>query len=406
MKKILLFVVFLTFAISSLSTTIVFPILAPLFLGNVDTIIRPEIPENIKAILFGIFLAVFPFAQFLFAPVIGELSDRQGRKKAFCITLFLEFLGYVLSAVGIRYHHLSVLFLGRFITGLGAGNLSVCLATLVDLSENEKKRARYFSYGSAVAGIMFVLGPFLGGKFSDSSISSLFNLAFPLWIGAALTLLNLGMICLFFKETLGKKQLILFDPAKAIHNIQSAFHTGALRSLYVIFFFFLFAWNMLYQFLPALIVEEFNGSSVLIGNLSAFMGIVWFVGTVVISLLEQVIPHKKILLFSILLLFAGVIVFIPHPKSLSYFTILCGIAVFFAGGIWPILMSSISKTAALDAQGKILGVSQSIQSLSMLLAPFVGGFFLQAHSEIPFIVASCAAIVAAILLSKSKAVLH
>ena len=71
------------------------------------------------------------------------------------MTLVLEIIGYVLSGAGIQYHHLSLLFLGRFITGLGAANFSVCLATLADISYDEKSRARYFSYGSAIAGVMF-----------------------------------------------------------------------------------------------------------------------------------------------------------------------------------------------------------------------------------------------------------
>ena len=401
-KKFPFFVILLTFALSSLSATIVFPIIAPLFLSGSTVIIRPEIPESIRAILFGMFLMSYPLAQFLFAPLIGDYSDRAGRKKAFSITLVLEIIGYVLSGAGIQYHHLSLLFLGRFITGLGAANFSVCLATLADISYDEKSRARYFSYGSAIAGVMFVFGPFIGGRLSDPTIYPLFNFAFPLWVGAGLTLLNIILIYFFFKETLCKKEGLTVDPIKALHNVESAFKFDTIRILYGIFFFFLFAWNMLYQFLPALLVEEFNARSSLIGDLSALMGIVWFVGTLTISIFLKRINQQKNILILSLILFALTAIFIPYPDKLFFFVAITGVSVFLAGGIWPILVGAISRTTDPGSQGKALGISQSIQSLSMVLAPFFGGFFLQAHSKIPFMFSSFAALIAAGLLLKLK----
>ena len=344
----------------------------------------------------------FPLAQFLFSPLIGDYSDQKGRKKAFIITLVLEFFGYLLSGAGIQYHHMSLLFLGRFITGLGAANLSVCLATLADLSHNEESRSRYFSYGSGVAGMMFVLGPFIGGRLSDSSISPWFNFAFPLWVGAFLAFLNIALIFFAFKETFTKKGEKNVDPIKAIHNLESAFQAESIKNLYFIFFFFLFAWNMLYQFLPALLVEEFNSKSSLIGDLTALMGVVWFFGTLIISVLLRLFDHQKIVLMVSLIFFAAMIVFIPYPTELFLFVIITAASVFLAGGIWPILMGTISKSADPRIQGKTLGISQSIQSLAMLLAPLFGGFFLQAHSKVPFIFAAISALISAIFLIKIK----
>ncbi len=401
-KKFSFFVILLTFALSALSATIVFPIIAPIFLSSSREIMRPDIPESIRAILYGTFLMTYPLAQFIFAPLVGDYSDRWGRKRAFFITLILEIVGYLLSGIGIQYHHLSLLFVGRFITGLGAANFSVCLATLADISYDDKSRARYFSYGSAIAGVMFVFGPFFGGRLSDPTIYHLFNFAFPLWIGAGLSLLNIILIYFSFKETLSEKAAAVVDPIKALHNVESAFKFDSIRSLYSIFFFFLFAWNMLYQFLPALLVEEFHAKSSLIGDLTALMGIIWFAGTLIISILVRHMDHQKIVLISSLILFAVTALFIPYPDKLLIFVVISAIAVFLAGGVWPILVGAISKMTDSKSQGKSLGISQSIQSLSMVLAPFFGGFFLEAHSKTPFIFASLAALVSAVLLLKLK----
>ena len=395
-KKLSILIVLVTFAFSWLGAAIVFPIFAPLFLGHTDTIFRSEIPEGIRAILFGVFLASFPLAQFLCAPVIGEYSDREGRKKAFIFTIFLECIGYLLSAAGVLWHHLSILFLGRFITGLGAGNLSVCLATLADFSQDEKTRVRYFGMGSAISGFMFVIGPFIGGRLS------VFGLDFPLWVGAAFVFVNLVLITLFFRETLNKQEDVVVDPMQAIHNVQIAFQSKEIRGLYVVYFCFLFAWNMLYQFLPAVLVEAFDGTSGMIGNLSALMGVIWFAGTLIITTIVNRTRQGKWVEFGALILFALMVSIIPFPQTLTPFVIICAGAVFFAGGAWPILMGYLSKLADPSAQGKVFGMSQSVQSLSMLLAPFLGGFFLQAHEKVPFIVAAIFAFIAAILLARIK----
>ena len=394
----------LTFAIASLSATIIFPILAPLFLDPEQSIIRASVPDSIRSILLGFFLASFPFAQFLFSPLCGEFADRKGRKPVFIATLFLEVVGYVVCALAIVWHHLSLFFLGRFIAGLAAGNMSVCLATIVDLSENEKKKVRYFSYGSALAGVMFVLGPFIGGKLADNTIYPLFNPAFTMWVGAALAVLNLLVMTFMYKETLKEKCEKPFDPVGALHNVQLAFRTQAVKDLYVIYFFFLFGWNMLYQFLPALLVQEFKATTSVIGDVSALAGCVWIIGTILINFLARTRIEAKYIVLICLLFFSGTTVFIPIPYTMAGFLAVTGVAVFFAGGIWPLFTGAISNAADQKIQGKVLGLSQSVQSLAMMLAPFMGGFFLQAHSKVPFVIAGISLLLAAGLLTKTKRV--
>lgn len=392
----------LTFAIGSLSATIIFPILAPLFLDPAESIVKVGVPDNIRAILLGFFLASFPLAQFIFSPLCGELSDKRGRKPIFLITLGLEALGYAFCALAISWHNLSLFFLGRFVTGLAAGNMTVCLATIVDLAGDEKKKVRYFSYGSALAGAMFVLGPFLGGKLADKEVVEFFNPAFPMWVGACLAVCNLLVMLVVFRETIHEKCDKPFDPVAAVHNVQLAFRTGAVRDLYTIYFFFLFGWNMLYQFLPAIMVQEFHSTTSFIGNVSALAGIVWVGGTLLINLLARTRLEAKSIVLVCLLLFSFVTVFIPLPYKINSFLWLTGIAVFCAGGVWPLFTGAISNAADQKIQGKVLGVSQSIQSLSMMMAPFMGGFFLQAHSKVPFAVASLATLLASGLITKTK----
>ncbi len=401
-KRYQIVVILITFALSSLSATIVFPIFAPLFLSSEAPLFKAVLPEYIKSILFSVFLTSFPLAQFLFSPFVGAYSDREGRKKAFLITLFLEFLGYCLSAFGIQGKHLSILFIGRFLTGLGAANFSVCLASLSDISESSKIRNKYYSIGSALAGVMFVLGPFLGGRLSEESFNPLFSLSFPLWVGAFLALINFLLFFIGFKETNKGHKSTTPNENDTISLFDLLISRKNERSLYLIFFLFLFGWNMIYLFLPALSVEQFDLKSYQIGDLTALFGIVWFAGSLLIGLLNKILNKTLLVMAFSLTIFSISNLMIPYPKSLKEFVFISAVSVFFAGGIWPLIVGLISKNAPKGFQGKTLGLTQSIQALSMILAPVFGGFFIEAHTKIPFIFSSLSSIFSLVFLFKIK----
>ena len=213
---------FLHFFIDNLGFTIVFPILAPLFLNSSESVVSPDISYKLKATLLGLFLGAYPFAQFICAPIIGEFADKFGRKVAFIVTCFITLVGYVGCGVSIMYKWVPLLFVSRLVMGAASGNLSVCLSSLADLSESKKEKVRYYGLGSVIAGITFVLGPFLGGKLSDVSINPIFTPAFPMWVGGMLTALNIIFLFFAFTETKQNKSEEKFDFNKGIHNVQLA----------------------------------------------------------------------------------------------------------------------------------------------------------------------------------------
>ena len=168
-KRISFFSILFTFFVDNLGWSIVFPIFAPLFLND-QNVFSLNFSFQIKTAILGIFLAAFPLAQFFGSPILGDFADRAGRKKALIISISLIVLGYVLSAWSILLKNLSLLFISRLITGLFSGNLSVCLATISDLSTSEKSKTGNFSFLSVLAGFSFIIGAFLGGRLSDKNI--------------------------------------------------------------------------------------------------------------------------------------------------------------------------------------------------------------------------------------------
>ncbi|MCH9621117.1 MAG: Tetracycline resistance protein, class C [Chlamydiia bacterium] len=400
-KKKSLVAIFVTFGISTLAATILFPVFAHIFLSKEGEYIMQGIPHHYREILLGLFLASFPLAQFLVGPIMGDYSDKKGRRGIFIFSVFLEALGYLVCAFSIHQGILSLLFVGRVITGLAAGNTSVCLASIVDISSGEKEKVKLFGIGSAVIGLMFVIGPLSGGQVAALFKNPIYSLAMPMWLGCAAALLNLFVLIWFFKETNSEKCAHPFDVFGSIHNIQMAFRIGQVRDLYLIYFFFLFSWNMIYLFLPAFLVDNFHMSILKVGTLGSMFGCIWIVGTLFMQKLAQYISAMHKVLFISLVFISFFAIFAAFSTDSIMFLVAIGLIVFVSGGAWPIFTAAISKSAEGHVQGKVLALSQSIQSFSMLLAPLIGGFLLRKGGAMPFVFTAISVLIAAAILVRS-----
>lgn len=181
-----LFIAFIILMLDAMGVGIILPVLPGLLEALGGTSISGA------ATIGGLLLAAYGLMQFLLGPLIGNLSDRFGRRLVLLISLVFLTLDYVLMAVS---PNLFWLFLGRILAGAAGASYSVCLAVAADLSR-ETTRARNIGLVSAGFGVGFVLGPALGGLLAD------FGLRAPFW-GAALLMAAALLLCLLgFKETL------------------------------------------------------------------------------------------------------------------------------------------------------------------------------------------------------------
>jgi DHA1 family tetracycline resistance protein-like MFS transporter len=395
-RRTSLFSVFFTFAIDNLGATIVFPIFAPLFLDPSYKLFGVESVLTHKMVVLGWFLSVYPLMQFIFSPVLGDYADHFGRRKLLAITTALTCIGFFICSLSIHYHQLIFLFLGRVIMGIGSGNFSICMSALSDLSKTPDQKVKYFSYGSALAGATFVLGPLLGGKLSDHALIPFFTIASPMWIGGILALVNTFFIFFAFKETIKEKSKDPYNFIRGVNHIFEAFRTRGLRRLYLVYFLYLIAWNMFFQFMPAYATEKFHIGTSAIGNIAAIMGLCWILGSGVLAKGFHKWHNPRYALAICFLIFALFTYFINYPSTLLGFTILVGLSTIISGMIWPLCTGAISNLADGKTQGKALGLSNSVLSLTMILSAIFGGYFLEFNLNLPFTLAAIALVLAAI----------
>lgn len=401
-RRLSFFSIYFTFILDNLGWSLVIPIFAPLFLGNDSLLFSSEVSEGTKTILLGLFLGAFPFAQFIGAPILGDYGDKAGRKKAFILSISLSFTGYVLSAWGIARGNLILLFLGRIISGLFAGNLSICLASIADLSSGEKSKTKNFGYLSVSAGFSLIVGAFLGGKLADSTLNTFFTPAFPLWIAAGLSFLNLIFIIFSFYETATAHPNIKFHVFESFNIISEGFKQKNVRNIFLIYFLFILSWGIFFQISPVLVIKRFGYGYSQIGDLAAILGICWAFGSVIISkFLSHRVSNLKILEFSLLLFMIPytLIGFFHHAWIVIMLICFCGV---LAGVSWPVCNAVISERAAHKSQGKILGITQSMQSLGIALAPVFGGYLANFSVIFPFILAAIFSMIGVGIYIKEK----
>ena len=146
-----LVVIYAAIGLDAVGIGLIFPIL-PRLIAEVTH------AQNIASYI-GILTALYAAMQFAFAPVLGALSDRLGRRPVLLLSLGGAAVNYVLMALAPS---LGLLILGRAIAGLTSANIAVATAYITDISP-ENVRAKRFGLFNAMFGVGFILGPVLGG---------------------------------------------------------------------------------------------------------------------------------------------------------------------------------------------------------------------------------------------------
>jgi predicted MFS family arabinose efflux permease len=180
-------------------------------------------------------------------------------------------------------------------------------------------------------------------------------------------------------------------------NIVEALRTKNIKSIYSLYFLFLFAWTMLLQFTPVLMVRKFYFTNSNIGDLALFMGVCWALGSGVLNkIFLTFFSSMRVLEISLLgfTVFCALMIYPTHIHATLGIIAGC---VMIAGMAWPLCTALISHSAPSESQGKILGMSQSVQSLAMTVAPIIGGLASQFYSGFSFLLGALASLIAVVL---------
>jgi len=349
-------------------------------------IIIPVMPELIAKLINGdistaaswggILGAVYASMQFLFAPVLGNLSDRYGRRPVLLASLLGFGLDYLLLAFAPTIWWL---FVGRVIAGITGASFTTASAYIADISTPDK-RAQNFGMIGAAFGLGFIVGPLIGG------ILGQFGTRVPFYAAAVLSLANFLYGYFILPESLPAEKRRSFDWKRA-NPLGSLKHlrkypavSGLILSLILIYIAghaVMSTWSF-YGF------EKFKWTKAIVGYSLAFVGVM--VALVQGLFIRKIIPklgQEKSLYTGLAMYSLGMLLYAFASQGWMMFAFT---VVYCLGGIaGPALQGIISAHVPANEQGELQGALTSLMSLTSIFGPLLMSnlFYFFTHKSAP-----------------------
>ncbi len=341
-------------------------------------IVIPALPYYAESDLFratpfdiGLLFASYSLMQFLFAPVLGSLSDKYGRRPILFFSMLGAAVGYLF--IGFAFA-LWMVFFGRIIAGITGGSISTAQAYVADVTTREN-RAKGMGLFGAMFGLGFILGPAIGG------ILTRFGIHVPFLFAGILSFANAVLLYFILPETV-KKGAALEDVIRKnrFAEIVEVLSDKLFGTLAAIYFVLITAFSIMTYAFVLYTIFRFEYTAEQNGYIFAFIGIlaVIFQGGLFGKLAKK-FGENPLMIIGCLMMTASLFA-IPYvgPASGGLFGLLFVTFILAVGNSMasPAVMSLASKVSHESEQGKALGVLQSGASLARAIGPAIGGVLL------------------------------
>ncbi|WP_295648605.1 TCR/Tet family MFS transporter [uncultured Mucilaginibacter sp.] len=346
--------IFITLLIDVIGFGIIIPVFPDLIMHLLHSDIR-------DAASYGKYLTVaYALMQFVFAPVIGNLSDKYGRRPVLLASLFGFGIDYLFLAFAPT---IGWLFIGRIIAGITGASFTTATAYIADISTNET-RAKNFGMVGAAFGLGFFIGPFLGGVLGE------IGLRVPFYAAAGLALLNAAYGYFILPESLSldKRRPFELKRANPVGSLLQLAKFPSVLGLVASFFFIYMAAQSVQGVWNYVNIYRFNWSKQMIGYSLACIGLL--VGLIQGLLSRVVIPklgNERSVVTGLLLYMVGLVLFSIAGQSWMMFVF--SIPYCLGGIAGPALQSIITSSVPANQQGELQGGLTSLISVTTILGP-------------------------------------
>lgn len=393
--------IFLMFFIDFMSIGLVFPMFSAMLFNPNSILVTPETSQAMRGLLLGIILALMPIAQFFSGPILGAMSDRIGRKPLLIISISFGILGDFIALTGVWYKSIMLLALSRIVIGMAAGNEAIGGAATADISNTPEEKTKNFGITHMAGGLGFTVGPFLGGQLSSLNIGIFSEYTLPFLCAGILSTINLIMLIIFFKETHkgSKKQTHI---SFGFSNIKKVWHQSEIFLLFLAIFLYSTGWSFYWDFIPTDWISSYNFNATGIGNMYAWGSIIYALssGLFIRPIIEK-FKIEKILFYA--LLGESVCLILPLLFSTpSLYWLYIPVQQYLIALIFPVTYALISNKSSDETQGEMMGILQSVLSLSYIVSPLIAGPLLGITTKMPLIIGSCTLLIAAYVLNQSQ----
>jgi MFS transporter, DHA1 family, tetracycline resistance protein len=362
-----LLAIFLIVAVDVLGLTIMIPLL-PFY--------AEKLGANAEQV--GWLIGIYAACQLFSGPLLGRLSDHTGRKPLLLVSQAGTFIGFLITAFAPT---LWILFLARSIDGLTAGNLSLAQAYISDVTE-PKDRAKSFGIIGIAFGMGFLIGPAISGLLAK------YDYRYPIFAAAAMSATSILTTYLLLPAVTpagagkglsgpgGKRLSLVQWGAYAVY-----FRQPALAAKLYQFFAFAFGFAMFIAGMPLVLERRLTWAGMpfgpeQVGYTWAFAGLMGIflqgpaLGRLVKRFGERALNRTGFMGYTC---GYALLAFCHTIPMLALATLVTSIG----GLVRPTLTSLITQATPREEQGVVLGLTQSLNSLALIIAPPLGGYLIE-----------------------------
>ncbi|CAN5413276.1 tetracycline resistance MFS efflux pump [soil metagenome] len=388
--------IFITIFIDVLGLGIIIPVMPKLLetLGNVSLSTASEIS--------GWLTFVYASMQLLFSSILGNLSDRYGRRPVLLISLFGFSIDYLFMAFAPT---IAWLFVGRFIAGISGASNATATAYIADVSTGDKRAANFGLVGAA-SGLGFIIGIGAGAFLGD------LNIKYPFMAAAAFAFAN-GMYGLFvLPESLAPEHRRKFEWKRAnpvssllrifVKHSSLAGLIGAISLVYI-------GQKAVEYLLSFFLYEKFKWTLNSVGALGIFIGVVLV--AIQGGLIRYTIPkfgqEKNITAGLVFYAIGLILIAVVNNGWMMYLFMI----PYCLGGIsGPALQGLITERVAKNEQGELQGALNILNSISVIIGPLLLGYIFKTFTNhsigvyfpgAPYILAAILMLISAFLARRS-----
>ena len=358
MKRSPLIIIFTTVFIDLVGFGIVIPVLPFYAEGTVFN----ATPRTV-----GILFASYSIMQLIFAPILGGLSDKHGRRPVLFLSIIGTGIGFLILGLA---DSLWMLFAGRILDGITGGNISTAQAYIADITTSEN-RAKGMGLIGAAFGLGFIFGPAIGG------ILSRWGIHVPFLFAAALCFANSVLLYFRLPETITRDHPARNQAAggRGLKQLIESLKQPRLAFVLTIYFLFIVAFSIMTSTFAFYTMFRFGYDAQHTGYLFAYVGIIAVIiqGGLIGRLVKRFGELPLVIVGA--LCFAISLFAVPFvgPAAGGLAALLIGGGVFSMGNslATPALNSLASKSVGPAEQGVVLGVMQSVASLARAVGPVI-----------------------------------
>ncbi|MDM9644890.1 TCR/Tet family MFS transporter [Rhizobium sp. S163] len=368
-----LFLVFMILFLDVIGIAIIMPVL-PVYL---EQLTGGSVSD--AALDGGWLLVVYAGMQFLFAPLLGNLSDRFGRRPVLLLSVLTFAIDNLICAVATSFW---MLFIGRMLAGLSGGSFATCSAYIADIS-NEENRAKNFGLIGIAFGVGFTVGPVIGGFLGE------FGPRVPFYGAAAVSFLNFVAACFLLPETLDAKNRRHFEwkranPLGALKQMRNYPGIGWIAAVMFLFWLAHAVYPAVWSFVTS---YRYNWSE---GEIGLSLGIYGIGAAVVMALvLPRIVPVLGEWKTAVVGLCFSVVGLTGYAFAWEGWVVYAVIVLTVMENIAdPPLRSIAAGKVPPSAQGELQGALTSLSSITTIIGPLIFtqmfGYFTKPDAPVTF----------------------